>query len=330
MTDTEVAPESGGALGDGEAAFIAKMVERESAPRKPNEDDAPAPVEGEEAAEENQPVDEAEAEPEEAEAEKAEEPEAEEPKDPIIEFTVDGKTERIPLTELQKGYSRQADYSRKTAELAQERTQLNSEREHYAQNLKAFNQQQDTALSHAERQLAADADWLKANDPATYALRKMEIQDAREALQKKQAEQGWVEQAIQSHAQTKRGEFLIEQSKKLAKKLPEYADGKKRDTFVKGLVEYLGADETGGFTPEEIDTLRDHRLVILVDKARKYDALKGGKALADKKVENAPRVIKPGQAQVATGAGRQMTDARKALKQRGDDDSAIAFFKSLQ
>lgn len=44
--------------------------------------------------------------------------------DQIVEITVDGESQHVPLAELRDGYQRQADYTRKTQTLAQEREDL--------------------------------------------------------------------------------------------------------------------------------------------------------------------------------------------------------------
>ena len=96
----------------------------ETEPEAVQQEEAPAPEEAEASEPEEAENTEAEDDPDEGEdeAESEEEAPQEDQDDPVYEVTLPGgeKTE-IPVSELVRGYSREADYSRKTAALAEDR-----------------------------------------------------------------------------------------------------------------------------------------------------------------------------------------------------------------
>lgn len=89
------------------------------------------------------------------------------PSEPTFEVTVNGKVEKVPLSELQKGYSRTQDYTQKTQRLAAERQQiLNQVAEYEAalREVQSFLSDRDRVFQYArsmgasQQQAAAIAD----------------------------------------------------------------------------------------------------------------------------------------------------------------------------
>ena len=97
---------------------------------------------------------------------------------------VDGKDVEVTLDELQAGYSRQADYTRKSQVLAEQRKKADEElattqqeRQRYLSQLEQFNIQADSKIEEL-----AKTDWtrLKEEDPTEYMLKRdqyRELQD---------------------------------------------------------------------------------------------------------------------------------------------------------
>ena len=120
---------------------------------------------------------------EEATAEE-EAPQQTDPLDQIVTVKVDGKEQEVTLREALNGYSRTADYSRKTMELAEQRKAMQAEfqavqeeRQQYAQLL--------TALSGQLQSLQpAEPDWetLYREDPLEYVRQKDLYRERQEKL----------------------------------------------------------------------------------------------------------------------------------------------------
>src|SRR5262245_37207628 len=131
----------------------------------------------------------AEAEPDaettgEAEASEADEAEATETKEPqLVTVKVDGKTETVTLEEALNGYQRWTDYSRKTANLANDRRKLDEqakavieERQQYATMLVALRDQLQT------QDPEPNWDEVYKADPLGYARKRDEWRDRQDKL----------------------------------------------------------------------------------------------------------------------------------------------------
>ena len=106
---------------------------------------------------------------------------------------VDGKDVEVTLDELQAGYSRQADYTRKSQVLAEQRKQADEElaatqqeRQRYLSQLEQFNTQADSKINEL-----AKTDWtkLKEEDPTEYMLKRdqyRELQDNKRIVEEEQ------------------------------------------------------------------------------------------------------------------------------------------------
>mgnify|MGYP000116548399 CR=1 FL=1 len=216
----------------------------------------------------------------EGEAQKAEEAKTEEAppvEDLKYKVKVRGEELEVPLSELLNGYSRTEDYKAKTAEVAELRRQTETE---YADKLEQ-QLQQFVALDPVLAQ-AQNIDWVAfaRADPAAYTQFKAEYDArvqmftsaAREVEQIKAADQQRQAEATQ--------EYLKGESEALLKAMPELADQKVMQEFAHGTANYL---RSIGATDAEIAALDDHRSYLIIDKARKWDALQNAKTTAQTK-----------------------------------------------
>ena len=104
-------------------------------------------------------------------------------------------------------------------------------------------------------------------------------------------------------AQTKQYEdFLGTQRELAAQKIPEYNDPNKADQFKINMRNSLRGY---GFNDQEIGQLADHRFLMVAKDAMSYKSLKDKKPIVQKKVANAPKVVKAGVAKSSTSSGRE-------------------------
>lgn len=182
--------------------------------------------------------------------------------DPIV-FELDGTP--IRKSEALKGYTRQADYSRKTSELAEQRKALEAEaaeyqrvRGHYTAQLKA---QYDAAQQNAP----------KAPDPALQATDPILYQDQAVAFLVHQQNQQQRAQEIARLEQEQRDEQtklfrakLAEESAKMVEVVPSL----KRATPEQRKVLMARFKETAkqaGYSDAELGQLADHRAIVLLE-----------------------------------------------------------------
>lgn len=232
----------------------------------------------------------------------------------------------VDLDELIKGYSRTADYTRKTQTLAEQRKAIEAEsqkvqeakvlRDQYAQRLQLIEQM-------LSQQPEEDLSALKDSDPIGYAVKMAErverekqlsaVRQEREAVfAKQQADQ---KQFLQQH--------LRQEAERLTAAIPEYADEVKGQVLKREIRDYA---KSIGFTDQELAQVYDHRAVISLWKAAQYDKLMKGKPTAVKKVAEAPKTLKPG-----SGTSQQVDDQSKKLRQQlkksGKARDAAALFE---
>ncbi len=224
-------------------------------------------------------------------AELEDEPQADAPEpDPSVRYTVkvDGEDRKVSLQELKAGYSRTEHYTAKTMALAEERKGLTQTLEaDYSNKLKQATDlfvQLDPILAQADK-----IDWqaLAREDPATYTQLKAEVEARQDAVGKAREEM----QRLTTEAKRREQEANAEQAKAeavaLVKAMPELADNAKMSEFATNTVGYL---RTTGFADPEILELLDHRALMLVDKARRWDAQeKARQSLPQRKVVQAPQ-----------------------------------------
>jgi hypothetical protein len=334
MADTQTAPQApaglqpipalGGSITEAQEALLSLEEPEEETPQE--EEAQPTEVE------ESQPEEEDESFEEESEEESTDtDEEAEE--DLLYAVTVNGEEQEVSLGELMKGYSRQSDYTRKTQEvseqrkefdamkqqMAQEYQQIQAERQHYVQNLQSF---MEGSMSGLDQFAEVNWDLLKETDPIEFVTKKEEFREAQEKMQRLQQDQYAAQQRGSAQAQQEHRRTLAEEGAALVKAVPEWGDTDKKQEMAGNLRSYAMEN---GFTKEELDSLIDHRSILVLLKAQKYDKLQKTD-VKSKKLKNKPRVVRAG-----SGVSKDETSSRKRSAQmkrlRGtghiDDASAL-------
>lgn len=234
----------------------------------------------------------------------------EEEKPSTFTIKVDGKDVEVTLDELQKGYSRTQDYTRKTQQVAEMRKQteaqltaIRAEREQYAQLLGALSEQVKAA---AEPQI--DWDRLYQEDPIEYVRQREVMRENREKAAAIQAEQQRLAEISQQEQMQKLQIHKAKESQALLEAIPTWKDPAKAKAEKAMLIEF---GQKMGFTPQELGNIYDHRVVLALRKAALYDQMQAKRQGIKPVTNNGPKPAKPG----AAGRVSQMSDAVRA-KQR--------------
>lgn len=304
------------------------------------ETDTPVDEEVVEETEEAEEVEEEAPEEEEGQAEEETEEEVEEEEFDVVaeedlKYTikVDGEELEVGIDELKNGYQRQADYTRKSQALAEqrketeailsERQKLEQERQMYANGLQMLQEQQSSKLQEFE-----NVDWtaLKTEDPYQYMLKKDEYRDAQEKVQNVQQQQMLIQQEQAEEAQKARAHFVQQEYNRLVEALPEWND--QESTIKKDVQEYA---KSVGFLPEEINQLADHRSVLVIKKAMEYDKLTTKVAPKKKAVKKVPKVQKSGRGNSKEDAASEAIKKKRARLQKSgkQQDAASVFYDML-
>tara|TARA_Y100000593_G_C4305524_1_gene335523 strand:+ start:241 stop:1206 length:966 start_codon:yes stop_codon:yes gene_type:complete len=238
---------------------------------------------------------------------------------------VDGEEFEVTLDELRDGYQRQSDYTRKSQSLAEQRKAyeanlqaVQNERNQYAQVLEQMSENQNYQLQQFE-----DINWkeLKDDDPMEYMEKRLEYQEAKDRISQLNNERARVHQQNQAEITQVLTEKVQKEAELLSAALPEYADpGSNLKTDIRNYALSLG------FPENEIDSISDHRVVLVLHKAMLQDnAAKGVK-----KVKVAPKVVKSGTPQTKSQKVKRVVQAkRERLSKTGNQRDAADVFLDL-
>jgi len=263
--------------------------------------------------------------------ESADEPEEATEEEPTPTYKVKvGKEEvEVPLDELLKGYSRTADYTRKTQEIAESRKVVEAERakieeasklrDTYAQRLSVIEQmlnQQDSG---------EDLATLKETDPIGYATRVAEQVEREKQLNAVRAEQQRLAQQQQAEQAERLKAHLAQEAQKLSEAIPQFSDPVKGQALKADIRNY--AKNTLGFSDQELSAAYDSRAILSIYKSMMYDKLVGSKPEMTKKVNQAPKMLKPGTSTPEARVTQEVKQMRGRLKSTGRAKDAASLFE---
>ena len=243
---------------------------------------------------------------------------------------VDGKDVEVTLDELQAGYSRQADYTRKSQVLAEQRKQADEElaatqqeRQRYLSQLEQFNTQADSKINELK-----STDWtkLKEEDPTEYMLKRDQYRELQENKRTVEEEQKNLQYKSQQEQQAKWQEELGRQQEIMAQRLPEWNDPTKGAKLKQDIKSF--AVKTG-FSEQEVDSLIDARSVDVLHKSMLYDNLLAAK-ISNKKAKVVPKVTRPGSPATKGEISSDKVKAQRAkLRKSGHVKDASSVIESL-
>ena len=243
---------------------------------------------------------------------------------------VDGKDVEVTLDELRSGYSRQADYTRKSQVLAEQRQKADEElaatqqeRQRYISQLEQFTGQADKKLDEFK---SVDWEKLKADDPMEYMTKRDQYRELQENKRLVAEEQQNLKYKQQQEAQAKWNEELARQQEIMAQRLPEWNDPNKGAKLKQNIKSFAIKK---GFSEQEVDHLIDARSVDVLHKAMLYENLLDAK-ISKKKAKVVPKVTKPGTgATKGEVASEKVNRLRTKAKRSGGVNDAAKYLESL-
>lgn len=243
--------------------------------------------------------------------------------------------EEVTLHELRRGFMREKDYTQKTQALAAEKRQFDQTATEQLTGMKGERDQLINMLGQASKLLEelrpVEPDWDKVlrETPEQYPILReqwrsyVEMQQGLEG--RRRAE---VERQMQ-HVTHEMQQYANEQVKLLKEKIPEWAKPEVAKADKELMYTFA---EKNGYTKEEVDGVLDHRALIVLRKAAKYDELMSKKqAIKPTAPKNAPRVAAPGNGGAnRTGKQQETIRAKQRLAKTGrTSDAAAAIFSIL-
>ena len=247
---------------------------------------------------------------------------------PKYRVKANGEELEVSLDELLNGYSRTADYQKKTQSLAEQRKSVEAERikideaaktrDTYAQRLQVIEQllsQQDTTENLQE---------LKESDPIGYAIKVAERSEREKQLQAVQAERQRVQQEQQALHGQRMQQHIQSEQEKLKGVIPEFKDEAKAEVIRRDIRSYA---KSIGFSDQELSQVYDSRAVQTLYKSMQYDKLMAGKSGATKKVATAPKTLKPGTSNPQSSEQEAQKKDFAQLRKTGNKRDAARLFE---
>jgi len=248
-----------------------------------------------------------------------------------VKVKIDGEEQEVALEELQAGYSRTQDYTRKTQQVAEERRKLEAEQAEVLQQRQQWSNLLGQLKPRIEAQLSgrSEQEWaqLKQQDELTY----YEERDKERALQQRvqaiQEEQSTVQQDLQRRQMEQMKAWARQEKDQLLSKIPDWAtDEKLAQREVKQMKEY-GAEV--GFSEQEIGNIIDHRALLILRDAAKFRALEKAREKGKPKVTKKAKTLKPGTPSNEAPARTRARKAKQRLAKTHTVDAAVSVFEQF-
>jgi hypothetical protein len=243
------------------------------------------------------------------------------------EVRPDGKPEKVTLREALRRYTHIATAERRMAEATEARKALELEksaelgklsqvRGEYAKRLDALAQ----SLEEAE----PDWDAIRRDRPDEYPQLLADWQLRERKRQKVATERERVADEQEQDAAQRLQAHLAREQQKLHEFLPDLADRTKGPAIKADL---LAAGEEYGYTPEEVESVVDHRAIRLLHDAAQYRKLLARKAALGKAPEG--KTLTPGPKASVPSGTKARGAAYDRLKKTGSKEDAVAVFLGM-
>jgi hypothetical protein len=208
----------------------------------------------------------------------------------LHQVIINGEKIDVDLEELKAGYQKDADYRRKTEEIAIEKRELKAEEDRlknqYSTKMEDLNSLVVTLNAEINNDMnSKELDALWEEDPTEAAKVDRRIQKRKQTIQQAQHK-------LREHQQSQFQELLKEEQKKLHLKHPEIADPIKGATVKSNIMNYLSSK---GFSNEDVARIYDSRYFDVIMDGMNFTKAKSVKpGLVSKKVKPTTKFVKSG------------------------------------
>lgn len=254
-----------------------------------------------------------------------------------IKVPLPGTDQSITLREAQKGYLREATFTAKTTELADDRSRFNTEMQEQHRLVGDRLGELETVTSTVrnlmgEQPTAAQMAQLASEDPERYAQLDAQHKAVNAALGAAEVARQRAIADGQSERQIRNGEYLEKQQKLLVETMPELKDTKELEKFQNAMATVM---RDVGYSDEEIVAYAnavngpwDVRQMKLLKRAMRDLAAERAKPAVTEKLKSKSRVLKPGGSRGgknshATTISTLQSALRGASNRRSQESAAV-------
>jgi hypothetical protein len=253
----------------------------------------------------------------ESESEPEEQPE-EEPQKAGTKIKLSDGSEHT-LEEIEKGFLRQQDYTRKTQEISSNRKLLEEAAHRFKKQDEQVKEFAEWAKKVVEKRAPRPPDPSKINtDPIGYLQEKEAFEGAVHEWRQLEAMRQTVDQRLQASEGAKTQEQLAEETRALVERIPSLATPEGWRAFKAEATDISG--KAYGFAPEEIEGITDHRYVLALKDAIEYRKLQGKKMEAVRAAKAAPSPVR---AAARPAPNRSTQQTQKVLMERARQTGSV-------
>jgi type IV pilus biogenesis protein CpaD/CtpE len=242
-----------------------------------------------------------------------------------------GEEREVTFDELVDGYQKGLDYTKKNQFVAEQRKAVEADRiaiEEAKRLRDAYSQRLGLIEQFLEKQNEGeDLSALKDVDPLGFAVKVAERTERDKQLAMLRAEQQRIAQQQTAEQQALLQKHIHAEAQRLAEFIPEYGDEKKSNE-VKQTIRSLAKEI--GYSDWELAQAYDHRLVRALWMAAQLVALQKQRPELTKKVQDAPKMLRPGvAANQKNAADENVKKAHSQLRKSGKISDAAALFERM-
>ena len=219
-----------------------------------------------------------------------------------VKTKIDGQEGVAKLKDLLADHQKRGHSDKLMREAAELKKQAEARQAEIDQQAQARMQQVEQLANVAAQELMREyqsIDWntLRQTDPGQYAALRADFAERNQKLSTV-FQQAQMERAKQTQAmQAKHAEVLQQQAQRLPELIPEWKDQATQAREVGEIREWAVKQ---GFEPQEVDNFTLAHHVAVMRKAMLYDKLQAKKPAIEQKVREAPKIVKPGGANISS------------------------------
>ena len=249
-----------------------------------------------------------------------------------VSVKIDGKTSQAKLADLIKSYQLEGHVNAKSIALAEKQREWEGQQAAARQALEQQLQGAKALGDLAHQQLLGQynsIDWnkLRADDPAQWAVLNTEFNQRANAIQQHLAAVADQQQKLVSEQQQRLAAEIPKEREKMYEARPEWRDDAK---FAAARQEMVPFARKMGFTDAEIQSIYDHRYMLVLDMAAQYARLQAQAPQAVKRVRTAPQMAQPGARISRDPTAVALNNAREQFRKAPrDTDAQTRYFDQL-
>ncbi|RKP56368.1 hypothetical protein [Pararobbsia silviterrae] len=245
---------------------------------------------------------------------------------------IDGVETQVPLEQVLKSYQLEGHVNNKSIELSNQRAAFEQERQAFRT---AFQQQftHNQNLGNLALQMLnhdyQKVDWgrLRVENPAEFAAMQSDFQQRQGQIQNHLAQLQQQQALAQQHQQTTLQQSIAAENERMLGLRPEWRD---RAAFAKDKDQMTQYARGLGFKDAELSQIFDHRYMLILHDAARYQALQANAPQALKQVRQAPVVAKPGsRTDVNPQEARRAQAVERFNRNPRDIDAQTALFDTF-